>query len=248
MIEQITRYKLYGPELRELTANPGAGPEETELTSRSVYLDLEHYIYHKPIALGIFGAAVRENDELICTQYFLENKTDLKTMVLRSHEYLMRKRREGYDHLVAFAARNDLMVLHAMFHKFGLNTNLREVFQVVDLQTRFHKDFSAMIGLNALEQFAGVERTGPSISGSTIAKTFAAVMADPNYILRMPTEKKSRLLEYNRMDVVNLYYILDAWPDISQVEVDRFLGERKAAQQQRQMAREVVEDQSHYES
>ena len=40
MIEQITRYKVYGPELRELKANPGAGPEETELTSRSVYLEI----------------------------------------------------------------------------------------------------------------------------------------------------------------------------------------------------------------
>lgn len=228
MIELITRYDLI-----RLERDHGFTFDGPQGLDESIFLDMEHYIYRKPVALGIFGAAVREGSELVCTQYFLENKQDLKELVRASHLYLEDKMRAGYRQLVAFAARNDLMVLHAMFQKFRIQTDLRSQFDVLDLQSEFKRDHSAMIGLTALEEFAGIRREGPSISGSTIAKTFASIMADPDYIHRMPREKMTRLLDYNRMDVVNLFFIMANWDRISAEDVETFMTARAVEQQRK---------------
>lgn len=190
-----------------------------DISRDSVYLDLEHYIYRKPVCIGIFGAAAIEGEELVLTQYFLENRNDLKVLIHASHNYLEEKRRKGYENLVTFAGQNDLMMLHAMFKKFHIDTDLRKLYRCVDLQSEFKHEYHAVIGLTALEKFAGLHRSGPEISGSTIAKTFANIMADPQYLERMPKEKIGRLLAYNQMDVENLYFILSKWGFISDSEV-----------------------------
>ncbi len=194
-----------------------------DIGATSVFLDLEHYIYKKPVCIGIFGAAVRTGDELVITQYFLENRADLKGLIVASHNYLLEMRQAGYCHLVTFAGQNDLMMLHAMFEKFKIKTDLRMLFESIDLQSAFKAQFHAVIGLNALEQFAQIPRQGPAIAGSTIAKTFANVVSDPTYIDRMPKEKIQRLLTYNQMDVENLYFILMNWGVISKPQVEDYL-------------------------
>ena len=222
MIVQITRL--------DLGEAVGLNPllvKGTDISGSSVYLDLEHYIYRKPICIGIFGAAVIEGQELVCTQYFLENKADLKGLIGAAHDYLQEKRQAGYKHLVTFAGQNDLLMIHAMFLKFKIETDLRTLFESVDLQSIFKQEFHGIVGLTALEQFAGIFRGGPEISGSTIAKTFASVMADPSYIRRMPQEKIYRLLAYNQMDVENLYYIMMNWSNISKTQVQEYLDSIK---------------------
>lgn len=194
-----------------------------DIHKTSVFLDLEHYIYKKPICIGIFGAAVVEEGQLVLTQYFLENQADSKGLIKASHDYLQEKRGAGFEHLVTFAGQNDLMMLHAMFKKFRIPTDLRQLFDSIDLQSEFKQEFHGIVGLTALEQFAGIHRQGPEISGSTIAKTFASVMADPAYINRMPKEKIGRLLAYNQLDVENLYYIMMKWGNISKVQAQEYL-------------------------
>lgn len=233
MIEQISRYRL-----DELSRDQGFTFADHEQLDHAIFLDLEHYIYHKPLALGIFGAAVREGDELVCTQYFLEDRKDLKRLVTAARGYLLSRRDEGYHQVVAFAARNDLMVLHAMFDKFDIDGDLHDLFEVVDLQKVFQREFGAMVGLNALEEFAGIRREGPAISGSTIAKTFASIINDPGYIHRMPVEKRIRLLDYNREDVVNLFFILANWHRISREAVTR-LNQARADQRAREQTAPV---------
>lgn len=204
----------------------GANPlliKARDIHNTSVFLDLEHYIYKKPICIGIFGAAVVEADQLVLTQYFLENKTDSKGLIKASHDYLQEKKRQGFEHLVTFAGQNDLMMLHAMFTKFGIDTDLRQLFSAIDLQSEFKAEYHGIVGLTALEQFAGIHRQGPEISGSTIAKTFASIMADPAYIHRMPREKIGRLLAYNQMDVENLYHIMMNWGNISKEQAREYL-------------------------
>ena len=217
MIVRTTRIKLRAAGNRPLLIN-GRDIHET-----AVFLDLEHYIYRKPICIGIFGAAVVEAGELVLTQYFLENRGDLKGLITSAHDYLLEKRAAGYEYLVTFAGQNDLMMLHAMFVKFGIKTDLRQVFDPVDLQSVFKQEFSGIIGLNALEDFCGIRREGPDISGSTIAKTFANVMADPGYIHRIPEDKIDRLLAYNQQDVENLCHILLNWGSLSRERAREYL-------------------------
>lgn len=209
------------------------------LKETSVFLDLEHYIFHKPIAIGIFGAAVREGDELVLTQYFLENRQDLKKLVRAARDYLREKLALGYPNLVTFAGKNDLMMLHAMFRNFSINDDLHELFEHVDLQSVFKREFSQIIGLTRLEEFAGIQRENPDISGSTIAKTFGRIMNDPKYFSRMPEEKIQRFLDYNAQDVVNLYHITARWDRISRTEVDKYreaMKEKRIIKEQARLA------------
>ena len=220
------------------------------LDDTSVFLDLEHYIFHKPIAIGIFGACVKEGDELVLTQYFLENRKDLKKLVEASRDYLQEKKEKGYSKLVTFAGKNDLTMLHSMFQKFGIQDDLYDLFEHVDLQSMFKRKFSEIIGLTRLEEFVGIHRESPDISGSTIAKTFGRIMGDADYIRRMPEEKIHRFLEYNALDVINLYRITVRWGRVSKTDVDGYrlelLEKRKEREEKRKAERLLKEEQESF--
>lgn len=235
MIEKISKTTIIDEAEQRPLLSQGA-----DLLKRAVFLDLEHYIYHKPIAIGIFGACVREGEELVLTQYFLENRQDLKTLVEAARDFLLEQKAQGRDHLVTFAGKNDLMMLHGMFHKFNIPINLHDLFKHVDLQSQFKHKYSVAIGLTRLEGFAGLTREGPGISGSTIAKTFASIMNDPDYIHRMPKEKRQRLLEYNAQDVLNLYRIVAAWGQIDETLVTAYLQEVEEKKQRREETRREI--------
>lgn len=233
MIVKISRMNVINGETDPSLALKMAG---ASLEQNSVFLDLEHYVYHKPIAIGIFGAAVLEGDELILTQYFLENRRDLKPLVRAARDFLIEKRDGGYTNLVTFAGKNDLMMLHAMYRNFGIADDLQELFRQVDLQSVFKQQYFETIGLTKLEEFVGIQRETPDISGSTIAKTFGRIMNDPKYFSRIPEEKIQRFLDYNAMDVVNLYRITANWEHITKTEVEEY---REALKQQRSKKEEA---------
>ncbi|PKK40401.1 hypothetical protein ABB02_00257 [Clostridiaceae bacterium JG1575] len=189
-------------------------PQEVVYPQNVVFLDLEHYIYRKPVCIGIFGAARQEGADLVTTQFFLQNKQDLPHLVHESRLYLEKVQKEGATHLVAFAAKNDWLVLEEMFFRFDEPLEILDDFEIIDLQRVAYKEFRLNMGLGLLEELAGVDRQGEEVSGSTLAKTFAALMEDPLYCYRMPKEKMSRFLSYNHMDVLNMAKIFARWDDI----------------------------------
>lgn len=197
------------------------------ILERSIFLDLEHYIYKKPICIGIFGAAYIKNDELKIEQYFLEDSKDSKVLTKEADKRLIELRNEGYDYLVTFAGKNDLMVLNTMFRKFEIETDLRKQFKLIDIQREFEKEFHIGIGLKPLEKLMGINREGGEISGSSIAKTFARIMKDPGHIKRMDKNKIHRLIEYNKEDVIDLYFILKNWRSLNDELIGLYISEKE---------------------
>ena len=58
------------------------------------------------------------------------------------------------------------------------------------------------------------------MSGVTIAKTFAKIVKDYDYINRIPEDKVKKILNYNLDDVVNLFYIYVRWKKIEKYILD----------------------------
>ena len=55
------------------------------------------------------------------------------------------------------------------------------------------------------------------MSGVTIAKTFAKIVKDYDYINRIPEDKVKKILNYNLDDVVNLFYIYVRWKRLKNI-------------------------------
>ncbi len=212
--------------------------KDAPILHEAVFVDLEHYIFRQPVCVGIFGAAYMIDRRLQTEQYFLESARDLKTLTLASLEFLMKKKAEGYKYLVTFAGKNDLMMIHAMFRKYGLTTDLRKEFICIDVQREFEKRFKIGIGLKPLEILSGINREGGDMSGASIAKTFARIMRDPEYIRRMDRQKIHRLIEYNKQDVVSLYHILAGWYELSDELIALYTSEKARLRAMEQSALE----------
>lgn len=211
---------------------------DQNISHRCLFLDLEHYIYKRPVCIGIFGGAVLEAGQLEVTQYFLESRSDLADLIKKSHAYLSQQLAAGRDHLVTFAGENDLGILRAMFDRFDLGFDFNQ-FTHLDLQKQIKAKFGAILGLKVVEELLGIEREVQPISGSTLAKTFATIMKDDDYIHRMPPEKIQRFLSYNRSDVANLYEIMANFEKLNQESVKAYLDERLALRLAKQAAREA---------
>lgn len=201
--------------------------EGRNILDKSIFLDLEHYIYKKPICIGIYGSAYIKNGELHIEQFFLENSKDSKVLTEEVNRRLLELRNDGFEYLVTFAGKNDLMVLNSMFRKFEIATDLRKQFKLVDIQREFEKKFHIGIGLKPMEKLMGIEREGGEISGSSIAKTFARIMKDPGHIKRMDKNKIKRLIEYNKEDVVDLYHILKLWGTLNDELIGLYISEKE---------------------
>jgi len=180
----------------------------------AVFFDLEHYVYKKPICIGVFGAAYYDNSnkELRITQYMLENRHELKKILTMSKEYF-EKLRLGLNkkYIVTFSGNNDFLVINYLMNKHKINYNINENFTAVDLQKRYEVHKGNSIGLKNLESIFGITRESELISGSNLAKTFGKIMKDDDYFTRMPKEKKEKILLYNMQDVVSLFYIYVNW-------------------------------------
>lgn len=185
-----------------------------DLFKDAVFFDLEHYVYKKPICVGVFGAAYYdcEKKELKITQYMLENKYELKKILNMSKEYFIKQKNNlNKKYVVTFSGNNDFLVINYLMNKHKINYKISDHFSHIDLQKMYELDKGTSIGLKNLESIFGITRESELISGSNLAKTFGKIMKDDEYSCRMPLEKKDKILLYNKQDVVSLFYIYVNW-------------------------------------
>lgn len=190
-----------------LKTNSNLNPEDI------IFFDLEHYVYKKPKCIGVFGACVynEEEETLVATQYMIENKREIKDILILALNYFKYMKEKGKKAISTFSGNNDFTVINYLFKKYSIEYDFTEEFESVDLQKYYEEYKGISIGLKKLEKIFEIEREGEVISGSNLAKTFHKVLKDINYIKRMPEEKIQKILLYNEQDVVNLYYIFIKW-------------------------------------
>lgn len=198
----------------------------SDLYKEAIFFDLEHYIYKKPICIGVFGCCYFDEKEesLKVTQYMIENKNDVKNILFLARDYFNLMRSEyNKRYIITFSGNNDFTVINHLFKKYNIEFNIEEYFSHIDLQKEYEKETHTSIGLKALEIKFSIFRDTELISGSNLAKTFSKIVKDNDYIIRMPEEKKEKILLYNEQDVVSLFHIYTNWTntinnDLTQVE------------------------------
>jgi uncharacterized protein YprB with RNaseH-like and TPR domain len=192
-----------------------------DIYKEALFFDLEHYVYKKPICVGVFGCAYyNEIDKsLIVTQYMIESKKEADKILILAKNYfdeMMEKLNKKY--LVTFSGNNDYTIINYLFKQNKINVDLQEKFIGIDLQKQYEKVKKTSIGLKNLEKEFGINRDSELISGSNLAKTFSKIIKDDDYINRMPKEKKEKILLYNEQDVVSLFKMYINWDNIIKIE------------------------------
>ncbi len=194
-----------------------------QLFKDALFFDLEHYIYKKPICIGVFGCCVYDeiSKELKVTQYMAENKKDaLEILSLAKNYFEEMKTKYNKKCIVTFSGNNDFTVINYLLKAHKTDFLLEGYFQEVDLQKCYEKAEGICIGLKALEKKFDIDRESELMSGSNLAKTFGKIVKDDDYINRMPQEKKDKILLYNQQDVVSLFYIYVNWFNRIQVKTE----------------------------
>lgn len=192
-----------------------------KLYKKALFFDLEHYVYKKPICIGVFGCAYYDEDEncLKVTQYMIENKKDSIKILHLAKDYFNKMLLEhDKKYIVTFSGNNDYTMINYLFNKYNLDYKIEDYFVGIDLQKAYEKVKKTSIGLKALEKNFDIIREGELISGATLAKTFNKIMKDEDYMHRMPEEKKEKILLYNEQDVINLFHIYIDWEKIIKIE------------------------------
>lgn len=187
---------------------------QSSIFDNALFLDLEHYIYKKPVCVGVFGCCYynAENKKLSTSQYMIENKRDSKEILNLAKEYFLHASEElGIKSIITFSGNNDFTVLNYLFDKYNIDYIITDHFQHIDLQKLYEKEMKINIGLKNLEKLFDIHRDSELISGSNLAKTFSKIMKDFTYIERMPFEKKTKILLYNEQDIVSLFYLTTKW-------------------------------------
>ena len=202
---------------------------DKNILDKAIFFDLEHYLYKKPICVGVFGAGVynKEKNEVNTTQYMIENREDSYQILHMAKKYFKEMKFKGKEYIVTFSGDNDFFVINYLFEKHFIEYNFEENFKLVDLQTEYEKKYQKNIGLKNLEKLCNIERKGHVMSGMTLAKTFSKVMRDNKYINRMPDEKKKRILNYNQQDVINLFHIMKDWEKIKLKDIVKMEEKRE---------------------
>ncbi len=180
----------------------------------AIFFDLEHYVYKKPICIGVFGSCYYDEvtSTLNVVQYMIENKREAVDVLYMAKEYfneMYQNKKKRY--IVTFSGNNDFSVINYLFNKYNIDFDFKDYFINIDIQKEYEKRLKESIGLKNLEKRIGIEREGEVISGANLAKTFGKVIKDSNYIKRMPEEKIEKILLYNEQDVVNLFHIYVNW-------------------------------------
>jgi uncharacterized protein YprB with RNaseH-like and TPR domain len=185
-----------------------------ELFKDALFFDLEHYIYKKPICIGVFGCCFYDeiSNELKVTQYMAENKKDaIEILSLAKNYFEEMKMKYNKKYIVTFSGNNDFTVINYLLKEHKTDFLLEGYFEEIDLQKCYEKAEGTCIGLKALEKKFDIDRESELMSGSNLAKTFGKIVKDDDYINRMPQEKKDKILLYNEQDVVSLFYIYVDW-------------------------------------
>lgn len=187
---------------------------KNHLFKDALFFDLEHYIYKKPICIGVFGCCYFDDTEnkLNVTQYMIESGKDARNILTLAKDYFqIMISKYGKKYLVTFSGNNDFTVINYLFEKYNIDFNIEEHFKHIDLQKEYEKEKKVCIGLKALEKEFGIARESEVISGSNLAKTFSKIVKDSSYMQRMPKEKRDKILLYNEQDVVSLFQIYVNW-------------------------------------
>lgn len=184
------------------------------LYKNALFFDLEHYVYKKPICIGVFGCCYYDEDKksLFVTQYMIEDKRDAESIIPMVETYFNKYKNDcGKNYIVTFSGNNDFTVLRYLFKEKNIDFDIDTEFIHIDLQKQYEKEKKDGIGLKNLEKIFEIERESAVISGSNLAKTISKIVKDKEYFSRMPEEKKDKILLYNQQDVVSLFYILTNW-------------------------------------
>lgn len=206
--------------------------EDNEAFKKAIYFDLEHYVYKKPICIGVFGCCYYDSElnKLVSTQYMIENKNEVHTLLLLARDYFEKMYIQlNKRYIVTFSGNNDFTVINYLFKQYGVEFEIKNYFKEIDLQKEFSKISHSKenIGLKNLEKLAGIDRKNDVISGVTIAKTFAKIIKDREYINRVPKDKLTKILNYNLDDVINLFYIYVKWNKIKRLVLEDKNAENK---------------------
>ena len=191
-----------------------------EICSKSVFFDLEHYVYKKPKCVGVFGVCTYIQGKLMVTQYMIEDDKDVKEILILGKEYFEKSEKDGKKYIVTFSGNNDFIVINYLFKKFNINYEISEKYIHIDIQKEYEKIYKTSIGLKALEKEFDIVRESELISGSTLAKTFSKLTKDDCYIKRIPKEKIKKILLYNEQDVVSLYQMCKNWNEYMKAPED----------------------------
>ncbi|MGH4139854.1 ribonuclease H-like domain-containing protein [Clostridium sp.] len=200
-----------------------------QLFKDALFFDLEHYIYKKPICIGVFGCCVYDEvlNELKVTQYMAENKKDaVEILSLAKNYFEEMKIKYNKKYIVTFSGNNDFTVINYLLKAHKTDFILEGYFGEIDLQKCYEKAEGSCIGLKALEKIFDIDRESELISGSNLAKTFGKIVKDDDYINRMPQEKKDKILLYNQQDVVSLFYIYIDWYNRIQLKKEEITAQQ----------------------
>ena len=194
-----------------------------DLFKHALFFDLEHYVYKKPICVGVFGCCYYDEEDrtLKVTQYIIESKEDACDILILAKDYFEKMVKMDKKYMVTFSGNNDYCMIDYLFNKYKMDFNAEECFIGVDLQKEYEKVKKTSIGLKALEKEFGISRDTGLISGSNLAKTFQKIMKDENYMNRMPEEKKEKILLYNDQDVVSLFHMFVNWDNFIKIEEEK---------------------------
>lgn len=187
--------------------------DSCSIFKNSIFFDLEHYIYKKPICIGVFGCCYFDepSSSLKVTQYMIENKNDSVKILHLAKNYFKNMQSKDKTYIVTFSGNNDFTIINYLFEKYAIDYKILDNFHHIDLQKKYEEIKKSSIGLKALEKEFSIERDSEIISGQTLAKTFSKIMKDNEYFKRMPKEKKEKILLYNEQDVISLFYIFTTW-------------------------------------
>ncbi len=183
-----------------------------DIFNKAIFFDLEHYVYKKPICIGVFGSCFYDSQKnvLRVTQYMIESNKDAPVIVKMAKDYFQNAYKNGKIHIVTFSGNNDYTVINYLFQKYKVSFNF-DNFIKVDIQDLFKETTGICTGLKTIEKQFNIVRGNRPISGANLAKTFSKIMKDKDYINRMPKEKIQTILLYNEQDVVSLFEILANW-------------------------------------
>jgi len=95
--------------------------DNKEAFEQAIYFDLEHYIYKKPICVGVFGCSYyeKESNEIKVTQYMIENSVDAKEILTLAEEYFTDMYlNKNKKYIVTFSGNNDFTVINYLFKKY----------------------------------------------------------------------------------------------------------------------------------
>lgn len=180
----------------------------------ALFFDLEHYVYKKPICVGVFGCCYYDklSQELKVTQYMIENRKEALDILFLAENYFKDMYNNyGKKYIVTFSGNNDFTIINYLFKKHKIKFDFDQYFIKIDIQKEYEKMSGICTGLKTLEKKFDILRDNEPISGSNLAKTFSKIMKDDEYVSRMPQEKIQKILIYNEQDVINLYHIFVNW-------------------------------------